>query len=79
MAGRRTNLTPEIHQRIVAYVRAGAYTWVAARAAGVHPATFYRWMKRGEETPAGPYRAFYDDVEEARAQARVTAEAGAHR
>ncbi len=74
MAGRRTKLIPALHAAIVAYIRAGAFEWVAAEAAGIHRATYYRWMDRGREATSGIYREFYDAVTEARAQARIAAE-----
>lgn len=68
--GRKTLLTPETQAKIVSYIRAGAFDWVAARAAGIAQSTFYLWMK-GDT----PRRAqFRDAVEEARAQARLAAE-----
>ena len=74
MAGRRTKLSPEVHQQIVAFIRAGAYDWVAAEAAGIGTSTYYRWMERGEASAAEPYRSFWSAVRQARAQARVAAE-----
>lgn len=44
---RPTKLTRQRHDRIVNALRAGAYAEVAARAAGVHEATYYRWLARG--------------------------------
>lgn len=69
-AGRKTLLTPETQAKIVSYVRAGAYDWVAAQAAGISTATFYRWMEG--KTPE--HAEFRDAVLEARAQARIAAE-----
>ena len=74
MAGRRTKLSPEVHQQIVAIIRAGSYDWVAAEAAGIGKSTYYRWMERGEASAAEPYRSFWSAVRQARAQARVAAE-----
>lgn len=74
MAGRRTKLTPDVHTRIVSFIRAGAFDWIAAEAAGIHRATLYRWLERGAKRSRGPERDFYDDVTEARAQARLSAE-----
>ena len=68
---RPTKLTKEVHQRIVAAVRAGNYPEPAARAAGIHPATYYRWMERGEKEGSGIYRDFYEDVRRAEAEAEV--------
>ncbi len=74
MAGRRSKLTPEVHNQIVTAIRAGAFDWVAAEAAGISKATYYRWLQRGEAARRGPYREFWVDVRQARAQARVAAE-----
>ena len=73
-AGRKSKLTPEIHKRITAYIRAGAYDWVAAQACGVGKTTFYRWLEIAEQTGRPPYREFRDDLLQARAEARVAAE-----
>jgi len=74
VAGRRTKLTPEVHAAIVAYMRAGAFAWVAAEAAGIDKSTLYRWMDRGAREASGSYHDFAEDVRQAQAQARVTAE-----
>ena len=73
MAGRKSKLTPDVEQQIVAYIRSGAFDWVAAQAAGIGRTTFYRWMQAGENGE-GPYDSFYAAVREARAVARVAAE-----
>jgi len=73
MPGRKPKLTPETQTTIVAYIRSGAFDWVAAEAAGVGASTFRRWMKAGEGGDAA-YIGFYEAVREARGQARVTAE-----
>jgi hypothetical protein len=73
-------LTPEVQQKIVAFVRAGSYDWVAAEANGVDRQTFWEWIRRGEgrEHPDRPptdlYANFAKEVREARAQARSAAE-----
>ncbi len=77
--GRKTKaLDPKVLEQIVAYVRAGAYEWVAAAAAGIHKATLYRWLQWGEERRE-PFRAFRDQMLRARAEARVAAEVAIHR
>lgn len=70
---RRTLLTPEVHKTIVDNVREGAYDWVAAQAAGIDPRTFYNWMKWGRNGRPS-YVQFFQDVSQARAQARAEAE-----
>ncbi len=45
---RPTKLTPEVRERIVGSIRAGAYAEQAARAAGIAPSTYYDWLRRGE-------------------------------
>jgi len=57
MAG-PTKLTPERSERILRAMRAGNYLEAAARSAGVHPSTVYRWLERGERDADGPYRDF---------------------
>jgi len=71
--GRRTLLTPEVQQKIVSYIRAGAFDWVAAEACGIGERTFYHWLKEGA---AGrqPYLQFLQEVTTARAEARAAAE-----
>lgn len=74
MAERKTKLTPETRDTIAESIRHGAFASVAARAAGIDNATFYRWLAAGE---AGrePYRAFREMVLTAAAEARQQAEA----
>jgi hypothetical protein len=78
-AGRETLLTPERQQRIISYIRAGAFDWVAAEANGVDRFTFVEWIKRGEDTHSvrpstEQYAQFAQAVREARAEARLSAE-----
>jgi transposase-like protein len=70
---RPTKLTPEVKQRIVQAIRAGNYAEPSARSAGVSPATFYRWMKRGERESSGIYHDFHEEVRQAEAEAEVHA------
>src|SRR5262249_24941643 len=59
------------------YIRAGGFPHVAAVAAGVPREVFEAWMVMGGRQPArsnGPYIAFRKAVEQAMAQARLTAE-----
>ena len=67
--------TPELQQRICAFIRAGGFPRVAAEAAGVPAGVFERWLRRGKRRRAPEcYRAFAAAVAEARAQARLAAE-----
>jgi hypothetical protein len=68
---RPTKLTPEVMDRIVRAVRAGNYPEAAARAAGISPATYYRWMKEGEKASRGIKHDFYEAVRQAEAEAEV--------
>lgn len=72
---RPSKLTPEVEERIIKALLAGSHVATAARCAGVHPATFYRWMERGD--PSGtrradrPYRLFAARAEQTMAEAEV--------
>jgi hypothetical protein len=71
---RPTKLSPELSERVVRALRAGNFPAVAARHAGIHPATYHRWLERGRpgEDPADePYRRFRQDVERALAEAEA--------
>jgi hypothetical protein len=78
MAGRRCLLTPETWKAIVEAIRAGAFDWVAAEAAGIGRRTFYDWLKRGESGDQRFVR-FLADVRQARAEARAGAEWAVHK
>lgn len=78
------SLTEEIQRKILAYIRAGAFAWVAAEAAGVSERTFHDWMARGEDRhpsrPSTPkLHAFAGEVRTARAEARIGAEVRVYR
>lgn len=70
---RPTKLTPEIADLIVAAIRAGSFPEPAARAAGVSPATLYRWKRRGRSEEEGPYRDFLETLRRAEGAAEVHA------
>lgn len=71
--GRPTKLTPEVQEKILQALRAGNYAHVAAQYAGIHEATFYRWMQQGEQEPEGEYREFREAVMATTAAAEVRA------
>jgi hypothetical protein len=73
------SLTPEIQDKIVAFIRAGAFDYIAAQAGGIALRTFHDWMARGEgrhstRPPTTRLRAFARAVRRAQAEARVVAE-----
>jgi hypothetical protein len=74
MPHHRDRLTPAIEQQITHFIRAGAYDWVAAEAAGIPRTTFRQWMEQGAAHARQPYRRFQEQVQQAKAQARIKAE-----
>lgn len=85
MSRSQVKFSAEIVDQIVDAVRVGNYVSTASAAAGIHRATFYSWMKRGEQASdvranAEPltfdderFADFYDRVSEATAQAEMDA------
>jgi hypothetical protein len=84
-----TILNGPLIQTICDAIRAGCYTSVACQRAGISKYAFYAWIKRGQreqETraaallrgePAGPatvWEVFYEELEKAKAEARIGAE-----
>jgi transposase len=69
--GRPGKLTPATHKAIVDAVRAGNYAETAARAAGIHPGSFYNWMEKGREAKQGIYFEFLNAIEKAKASAEI--------
>jgi len=76
-------LTAERQDRLVAFIRAGAFDHVAAQAVGISPRTFREWLARGEgrgSRPATPkLRALADQVRAAKAESRLSAEVRVYR
>jgi transposase len=72
---RPTKLTTEVEEKILKAIRSGNYAEPAALYAGVHRATYFRWMERGDPAGTAPtdrrYRAFRARVEQAKAEAEV--------
>jgi len=77
------SLTKDLQERIVAFIRAGSFDYVAAEAVGISARTFRDWMARGEGR--GPraltarHRAFAERVRQAQAEARIAAEVRVYR
>jgi hypothetical protein len=71
--GRATKLTPEVGERIAKAIRAGNYFEAAARASGISPSTFYRWLELGAQDSEGIYRQFREQIKRAEAESEVHA------
>jgi len=61
-------LTPKRQENIVQSLRAGNYRSTAVLNAGIHPDTFYDWLKRGAEEAGSKYSDFSDAVKKAEAE-----------
>jgi transposase len=68
--GRKSALTDELQEKILRYLKLGAYVETAAAAAGISRDCFYKWMRRGAKGEK-PYKAFADAVEQALAESEV--------
>lgn len=69
---RPSKLTPAVQEQICNAIKAGNYSEIAARYAGISSTTFYKWMALGEGNDAkDPYKEFREAVENARATAEV--------
>jgi len=65
--GRPPKLNADVVGKILMAVRAGCYPEVAARLAGISPATYYRWLR----DPRPPYAAFQAALDQADAECEV--------
>lgn len=66
-------LTPEVRNRIVEAVRAGATWRLAAQAAGIGERTLHRWRQAGKEAVSGPEHDLVQAIEAAEAEAALEA------
>ena len=57
---RKTKLAYDLVAQCVALKRDDLCDADIVAASGVHPSTFYRWLKDGEEAKTGVKRALYD-------------------
>ena len=71
MAGRPTKLTPDVQDLIVDGINAGLTFGLTCARAGVNPATFYRWLEKGETAKSGVYSEFCDTVSRAKADSAL--------
>lgn len=62
---RRTKLNPERTAAIVEAIQLGCTYELAAKYAGIDPATFYAWMSRGRQEEEGIYFEFHKTVQKA--------------
>jgi hypothetical protein len=69
--GRPTKLTPEVQSILVFALSEGATIEHACDYAGIHPATFHRWVQRGEEDEP-EFREFSEATTRARGRGIVT-------
>ena len=70
--GRPDALTPEKQERLCTAIRAGNYYQAACNYAGVHYASFRRWMAKGKKAKQGRFRSFCEAIRKAEADAEVT-------
>lgn len=68
MRGRPTKFDPELAKRVIDLIRVGNFVETAAAACGVHRATLYRWLERGDRQREGVLRDFSDAVAKAQAE-----------
>lgn len=67
---RPTDLTPDVHAKIVEVVRQGNFRETAAAAAGIDARTMRRWLYRGAQGEQ-PYRDFSEALDQAEAESEV--------
>lgn len=75
--GRPSSLNDEVQKKIVDALKDGNYADISARAAGIDPRTYHRWMERGQNDENAdedtPFREFRRQVLEASATAETEA------
>ena len=64
----KLKLTYELVAQIVELKRDGLCDADVIAALGIHPSTFYRWLKDGETAKSGVKRALFDEVKKAEAE-----------
>ena len=64
----KLKLTYDLIAQIVELKRDGLCDADIIAAIGVHPATFYRWLKDGENAKTGVKRALYDKLKKAESE-----------
>ena len=72
--GRPSKLTAEVIKNIQYWLRMGYFVEDAARMAGVHKATLYRWLEQGKEDREQEVDSLYADFCDAMERSRAEAE-----
>lgn len=75
MAGRKTKLTPERHDKIVRLIAAGNYAVIASKASGIAEDTYYEWLNRGKNDTENHKTSIFTRFSEAIHEAEAKAEA----
>ena len=68
---RPTKLTPDVQEAIVDGINAGLTFRLSCARAGLDPATFYRWLEKGEAAKSGVFSEFCDTVSRAKADSAM--------
>jgi len=66
-----SKLNKDRKERLLESIAAGNYLKVACAYAGISYSTYRNWMVQGEQTTKGQYRKFFEEVNEAIAEAEV--------
>ena len=72
--GRPSKLTAEVIENIQNWLRMGFFVEDAARMAGIHKATLYRWLEKGREDRDNEVESLYADFCDAMEKSRAEAE-----
>lgn len=72
--GRPSKLTAEVIENIQNWLRMGYFVEDAARMAGIHKATLYRWLEQGREDRENEVESLYADFCDAMERSRAEAE-----
>ena len=72
--GRPSKLTAEVIENIQNWLRMGYFVEDAARMAGIHKATLYRWLEQGREDRENEVERLYADFCDAMERSRAEAE-----
>jgi hypothetical protein len=72
--GRPSKLTAEVIENIQNWLRMGFFVEDAARMAGIHKSTLYRWLEKGREDRDNEIESLYADFCDAMEKSRAEAE-----